>query len=381
VVEPYDMMKSNGGCLSRGYTKDSGGGGSCAVRGECPIITNKSAMTQKNYQAWDVRVDDFYDQKNLSDQLNFLVRFAVLAPSSHNSQPWKFEVGENQIIIRPDASRSLPRSDANRRQLFISLGCAIENLVVAADYYGFVTRVNYQNDGAIITLQRIRQEPSQDKNHLILSIPKRHTNRNPYDNRMPDEQFLLWIKDLAVDEMRIDCITDQNIKNKIADIVITAGIAAMDSRGFRDELSHYVKSNITKANIGMPGFGFGMPLPVSLLAPFMLRRFNMSKLSRKQDEKLLKEHTPMIVIISTKEDDMKAWMQAGQRYEHIALAAEKEGMNTAPMAAAIQIGESYQELQNTLNTPFRPQVFFRLGYASQSTPHSPRIVSEEIISR
>jgi len=336
-------------------------------------------MTQKNYQAWEVKIDDFYDKEVISDQLSFLVRFAVLAPSSHNSQPWRFEVRENQIVIRPDMRRALPQSDTNNRQLFISLGCALENLLIAADYYGFATQIVYQDNGAIISLQRIRQEPSQDKNHLILSIPKRHTNRNPYDNRMPDEQFLLWIKDLAVDEMRIDCITDQNIKNKITDVVIAAGIAAMDDRGFREELSHYVKSNITKAYTGMPMFGFGMPTPVSLIAPFMLKRFNMSKLSRKQDEKLLKEHTPVMVVISTKGDDAKTWIQAGQHYERIALMAEQKGMNTAPMAAAIQIGEFYRGLQKVLDIPFRPQVFFRLGYAEKDMPSTPRLLSGYVI--
>jgi len=336
-------------------------------------------MTQRNYQAWELKIEDFYDQKTISDQLSFLVRFAVLAPSSHNSQPWRFEVRGDQITIYPDMRRALPQSDKNNRQLFISLGCALENLLIAADYYGFATQVVYQDNGVMVSLQRIRQEPSQEKNHLIFSIPKRHTNRNPYDDRMPDEQFIRWIKSLANDDMRIDCITDQNIKNKIADSIIAAGIAAMDDRGFRGELSQYVKSNITKASVGMPGFGFGMPLPVSLIAAFMLKRFNMSKLSRKQDEKLLKEHTPVMVVISTKGDDAKTWMQAGKRYEHIALAAEHKGMNTAPMAAAIQIGDFYRELQKILDIT-RPQVFFRLGYAELLTPHSPRFTAEAVSS-
>lgn len=69
-------------------------------------LTIESTMPQKNYLAWEVKVKDFYDQKTISDQLRFLVRFAVLAPSSHNSQPWMFEVGEGRIVIRPDMRRA-----------------------------------------------------------------------------------------------------------------------------------------------------------------------------------------------------------------------------------------------------------------------------------
>ena len=331
-----------------------------------------------NYQAWEIEIDGFYRQKTDEDRLRFLIRFAVLAPSSHNSQPWKFKVGDKGIMVGPEMRRALPISDTNNRQLYISLGCAIENLLVAADYYGFATQINYQDDRAVISLQRIKQESSQDKNHLIFSIPKSHTNRNPYDDRTPDDLFRAWIKTLANDEMRVDCITDQNVKNKIADVVIAAGIAAMDNGGFRKELSRYVKPNITKAKIGMPAFGMGIPTPISLIAPLMLKLLNMNKLTRKQDEKLLKEQTPVFVIISTKEDGPKAWMRAGQTYERVALKAEQQNTNTAPIAAPIQIGEYYKELQRILQISFRPQVFFRLGCASRSTPHSPRLLAEEV---
>jgi len=73
---------------------------------------------QENYRAWDIVIDDFYKLQSLREKIRFLVRFAVLAPSSHNSQPWKFAVGEKEIVIQPDFNRALPVSDANHRQLF-----------------------------------------------------------------------------------------------------------------------------------------------------------------------------------------------------------------------------------------------------------------------
>lgn len=333
-----------------------------------------------NYRAWEIDFGEFYRQASDRDRLKFLVRFAVLAPSSHNSQPWKFEIRDNTILVRPDMRRALPASDANNRQLFISLGCAIENLLIAADYYGFSSDVAYATDGAVITLKRIRQESSEDKKHLIFSIPRRHTNRSPYEDRMPDEGFVAWMQSLGTKDMRIDCITDQVKKDKIADVVVSAGIAAMDDKGFREELSRYVKSNITTEHIGMPMFGFGMPTPLSLIAPSVLKRFNMNRLSRRQDEKLLKEQTPMMVLISTREDNPKTWMEAGSRYERIALMAEQKDIKTAPMAAAIQIGDFYRHLQKILDTDLRPQFFFRIGYVTKATPHSPRIGARAVLS-
>lgn len=65
-----------------------------------------------------------------------LISFAVCAPSGHNSQPWKYQISENQIIIEPDFSKHLPVVDSNDRELFISLGCALENMQIAARHYG-----------------------------------------------------------------------------------------------------------------------------------------------------------------------------------------------------------------------------------------------------
>ena len=66
-----------------------------------------------------------------------LISFAILAPSGHNSQPWQFQVSNNEIIITPDYTKRLDVVDGNDRELFISLGCATENLMTAARHYGY----------------------------------------------------------------------------------------------------------------------------------------------------------------------------------------------------------------------------------------------------
>ena len=69
---------------------------------------------------------------SMSVQMRELVRYATLAPNGHNTQPWKFVIKENAIEIHPDLTRYLPAVDPNERELWISLGCALENLIVSA---------------------------------------------------------------------------------------------------------------------------------------------------------------------------------------------------------------------------------------------------------
>lgn len=334
----------------------------------------------KNYDAWKINPDDFPKSKGIEDQLKFLINFAVLAPSSHNSQPWKFDISQSTIQVLPEFERALPASDTNHRQIFISLGCALENVLVAADYYNLDATTAYDDSRLIVTFQKRISNKPQEKSHLIFSIPTRHTNRFPYANRMPEQLFLDRIRSMASLDLRVYLVSDTHIKSEIADVILNASVAAMSEKGFRQELSRYVKSNITRSSLGMPGFTIGLPTPPSILAPFMVKHLNMAKLNRKKDEALLKKHTPVFAIVFTKNDDEENWLRAGQAYERIALEAEKRGINTAPLAAAIQIGEFYKDLQKILATPYRPQVFFRMGYADKKARHSPRLIPQEVMN-
>ncbi len=334
---------------------------------------------KENYTAWYIDFNDFFKQKTEQEKLEFLVRFAVLAPSSHNSQPWEFEIRDNTIVIKPNYKRALPISDSNYRQLFISLGCALENLLVAADYYGFETRLTYVNKSIEIALTYSNKVKSPPASHLVFSIPQRHTNRNKYESTPLPENFLKRAQSYTTQDVQIHFVEEQTIREAVADVVIAAGIAAMESTGFRKELSQHVKSNLTRSNVGMPAFGMGIPTPLSLVTSFLLSYVNVNKVFRKQEADLLKKHTPMFGVISTRGDIPESWIKAGQLYEKIALEAEQRNIRITPMAAVIQIGKYYKTIQKIIQTDFRPQIFFRLGYCKKITRHSPRLTAEEVI--
>jgi nitroreductase len=68
--------------------------------------------------------------------LRELVRCATLAANGHNTQPWKFGLSPDTISIRPDLSRRTRVVDPDEHHLWVSLGCATENLVLAAAALG-----------------------------------------------------------------------------------------------------------------------------------------------------------------------------------------------------------------------------------------------------
>lgn len=112
-----------------------------------------------------------------------LVAAAVLASNAHNAQPWLFRVGPSRIEVLADARRELGTIDPFSRELHIGLGCALENLVLAAGAHGYRHRLRLTPDPsdpahvATVALSPGPAEPSP----LYEAIPDRRTNRYPYD--------------------------------------------------------------------------------------------------------------------------------------------------------------------------------------------------------
>ena len=122
-----------------------------------------------------------------------LVRAAILAANPHNIQPWLFRVSEKQIDVYVDTSRHLGKIDPFLRELFIGVGCAIENLVLAAAANGYATQVTLipdATDESYAARVDLASGPTT-LSPLYEAIPRRSTNRGPYERNRPIDQSIL----------------------------------------------------------------------------------------------------------------------------------------------------------------------------------------------
>ena len=145
------------------------------------VLAGLIMQPEASLQAWDVKESSFPVNASSEEKLTFLLNYAVLAPSSHNSQPWKFNVSGDEISVFADKTRWLKVADADQRELHISLGCALENLIIAAEHFGYNCSVSYfpgQKD--LVALVRMQAGSTPRDSRLFYAITSRHTNRNPY---------------------------------------------------------------------------------------------------------------------------------------------------------------------------------------------------------
>ncbi len=112
-----------------------------------------------------------------------LVSAAILASNPHNSQPWLFRVDERRIDLYANMSRRLRSIDPFLREMYIGLGCAIENLMVAARGRGYEPRLVFFPSGgnqSLVARVELKSGSAAEIPHFR-AIGERHTNRSEYD--------------------------------------------------------------------------------------------------------------------------------------------------------------------------------------------------------
>jgi len=135
---------------------------------------------------WNVDETHFPASGSIADRLRFLLQYAVLAPSSHNTQPWKFRIDGNRIDIFMDEARWLKVCDGDQRELHISVGCCLENLLVAADQFRLGHQVEYlpdSSDPMHAAAVEFMDGATERDSKLFQMLTVRHTNHGEYDGR------------------------------------------------------------------------------------------------------------------------------------------------------------------------------------------------------
>src|SRR5271166_1917841 len=124
-----------------------------------------------------------------------LVAAGVLAANPHDTQPWLFGVSATSIEVFADTSRNLGAMDSYLREMHLGLGCAIENMVLAAGPNGYAAECDTtpgslrelgERRGPVhaATVRLAKRDPVAP-DPLYGAIPDRHTNRYAYDRAKP----------------------------------------------------------------------------------------------------------------------------------------------------------------------------------------------------
>lgn len=312
-----------------------------------------------------------------AERLRFLLQWAVLAPSRHNTQPWLFEIAGDELRVYADRARALAVADPDGRQLLLSCGAALANLRLAAAHFGHATSVEllpgHRRDGL---LGRVRLEEraasTPEAEELFRAISSRRTNRLPLDGREPPEGLVTaLLRDARREGVSLRPV-EPHQRRVVADLVAEGDDAAWSSSRFRGELAGWVRSNHSARRDGLPGYALGMSDAAAFVHPLVVRLQNPARAEAERDRRRALG-TRALLVLSTRRDGNAEWVQAGVALQRILLRATAAGLYASYFSQPIESPELRRRLAQAIGDPGAPQAMFRLGYglAPRATPRRP----------
>ncbi len=320
----------------------------------------------------------------LSESLRRAVAQAVLAPSPHNSQPWRFVVRDTSIDLRADRGRALPVVDPDGRELTISCGAALFQLRVALRAAALdvaVERVPDPTDRDLLARVEVRPGtlPTEDERALAEAIPWRHTIRAPYLGVDLPEEFVARVRqDAETEGAWLVTLSGDSARVALIALVMEAHHRQWSDPRFRSELTSWMRPDASDARDGLFGLGDGADVGQPP-APPTSRLLDTRPGDGTRDVDVdLARCSPLLVILGTDGDSSAHWLRAGEALDRVLLRAESEDIAASFLNQPVEIPKLRRWVGDLAGRRGFPQAILRMGFGPDGRETRRRPVAEVI---
>ena len=310
-------------------------------------------------------------------QIKSLLSYAVLAPSSHNTQPWRFEIADNSVSMFADRTRALPANDPDDRELTISCGCALMNLRAAAAHEGIGVNFDITPDSGdddLLAVISFNKEHSLSKFEagLFKSIEGRRTYRKRFASRdVPTAILDSLSAAVSKEDSWLEVIESEEDRQKVAELVSEGDSIQWSNPSWRRELAAWMHPR--RRGDGLPVHTIVRPI-----AQVVVRTFDMGNGVGAKDKQLADE-SPVLAVLGSTGDNVADWLAVGQALEKVLLSAHSQGLQASYLNQPIQVASLRPELKNLLRQKGFPQILLRLGFPEEEIDATPRRHLDEVI--
>ena len=312
----------------------------------------------------------------------FMIEYATKAPSGHNTQPWQFHLHKDGIDIHPDFNCSLPAVDPDNRELFVSLGCATENLCIAASHKGYQAQVSITENGVIhVKLAKQDCVPSP----LFAQLSERQTNRSIYNGNVIPQSDIDALESIHA-EPGIHIYSFSNgtpMFQAIAEKVYAGNNRQMQDNAFKTELQHWMRYNKSHQNDTRDGLSyavFGAPNLPRFLAKFIISQTINANSQNKSDKKKIAASSHF-VLFTVQNNMLEQWINLGRTLERFLLKATEMGIAHAYTNQPNEIPELAEQMAQMLGLGAEyPVILLRMGYGKKMAYSLRRDVESRLMS-
>lgn len=300
-----------------------------------------------------------------------LVRCATLAPSSHNTQCWKFALEKDGITILPDLTRRCPAVDPDDHHLFVSLGCAAENLVQAALAHGRHADVEFDpgRDAVRVTFQPTKAVSTA----MYKAIPDRQSTRGAYDGQALSKQDLAMLEAAASSaRVRLILLTDASALEQMIEYVVAGNTAQMADEAFVAELKAWIRfsgADAVRSGDGLYTASSGNPVPpAAWIGRLMFGLFFTPKAENDKYARNLRSSAGVAVFVGQTADKAH-WVEVGRSYERFALQSAAIGVRNAFINQPVEVAALRPQFASHLGlNGQRPDLVVRFGRGARLPP-------------
>jgi hypothetical protein len=378
-------------------------------------------ITSTSPDVWEIDEADFPADGPVEEKWRFLLRYAVLAPSPFNTQPWLFQLREKTLNLFWDNARSLPVLDPEGRGSIISCGAALMNLRLAIHHYRHsallhllpsaaeprllarlelmetphpilpamdredrdeeldpkpailrhpippdemlreVLISDFAKDLAAVPQSSLRPDVGDEE--LFYAICRRMTSRGCLQNKLVPAEFLDQCREVAVHGSAwLHVVSDEQQRQAVTGLIEQADREQARNGLMRREKAQWIHPRHSEAEDGIPAHTFGM----SRLFDAMFRH------------RQLAARFPQFEILGTAGDAPIDWLAAGQALQGALLQATASGLSASFFNQPIQLKALRSRLTEAIGLTGFPQVLLRLGY-DHASRHTPRRPADEVL--
>jgi nitroreductase len=336
-----------------------------------------------------------------------LVAAGVLAANPHDTQPWLFAVSADAIEIFADRTRGLGAMDAYVREMHLGLGCAIENMAVAAGPNGYAAEAT-ATPGSLSALDELdtpvhaatlsltrRERTAPDALYRV--IPFRHTNRYAYDRgRAPPQGW----RDFPAradfgDDVRVFLIDDGEPRRLFDAAVVEATQAIVADRIMIADSDRWFRASSAEIDahrdgptLEAAGLSF-LTLTFARLFPVSAETSHKAWLDQTRDVQLASAPLVGLIAVRDRYDRLSA-IAAGRAWQRLHLSATAQGLAMQPLNQPIEMIDRERRAGRDANWAARmarltgedwqATFSFRAGFASQAAPASPRRRLKDVLT-
>lgn len=328
------------------------------------------------------------NNKHLLTSIINCLEYGILAPSVLNSQPWSLEIEDNTVIVKLDSSRLLPMADPRHQGAMFSLGCFVENCIIAGPFLGLQIKV-IEEIGEVSELATVKLVFSEEKerlqknynSELVLAIKERVNNSLPYDIKKKLASGIIQMVENAsvYPQIQLRVVQDNQKIERIAEVTRQAIEAFQVRREFRQEFAKYINGNWSKKKFGLPGYCIGLSLPMSYLMPWIIRFTNFGS-KQGTASKVLMLSSSAVVVITTQKESLHQWYLSGRIFQRTVLKLTEKLVSYSILNAAAESESHARKLMSDLSLTGFPAVIFRVGYTTYRSSQKPRIPVERLLA-